>query len=143
MVGLQGLQKIKADLEQAGQTEAAQQVQAVIDDYSARIDRLGTSLDVDEGQRRDGMAADDLISLAGDVQVQLDTYPLSRQDRLALQNFQAHSQAIAHYGDEDAPLVNAQDFKRLLGQNLQWFNQAAPVQPPASPGSDSGLGMDL
>ena len=124
---LDGLEKVRAAHEQEGKPQEAEYMALLIQDYRARTQRLGASLDADEGMKRDNSPADNLISIEGDVRKQVNDYELSEEDKQALQSFLDNSGQIAHYGDQ-GDIVNTQDFTNLLGQNLQWFG--APTGAP-------------
>ena len=149
LYGLAGLVALKAQLEKQGQPREAQYIDWLIRDYQVQIDRLVLSLDVDEGMRADGKPADDLISIQGDVQKQLDSYPLSDSDRAALTRLLENESRMTHYGD-NGDLVNAQDVNNLLSANLQWFDGAREMaqkrelqQAQEEATLNSGLGLDL
>ena len=122
-LSLTGLDAVQATYAQNGQTQEAAYMALLAQDYRARSQRLGTSLDADESMRRDSTPEDGLISIEGDVRKQLNEYELSEDDKQALQNFLDNSGQIPHYG-EDGDVVSEQEFKQLLGQNLQWFGSA-------------------
>ena len=126
---LDGLEKVRAAHEQEGKPQEAEYMALLIQDYRARTQRLGASLDADEGMKRDNSPADNLISIEGDVRKQVNDYELSEEDKQALQSFLDNSGQITHYGDQ-GDVVNTQDFTNLLGQNLQWFGAPTGATKP-------------
>ena len=144
-LNLDGLSQLQTQWQQQGREPEAQALAWLIQDFNTRIERLSTSLDVDEGMRRDGMPADNLISIGGDIQKQVNDYALRPQDKAALQTFLSNPGLIPHYGDEDDPVVSTQEFQHLLGQNLQWFETTPTTAQPSAPQqqADSGMGMDM
>ena len=141
-LSLDGLGQMQAQWQQQGHESEAQAMAWLIQDFNTRIERLGTSLDVDEGMKRDGKPADNLISIDGDIQKQVNDQALFPQDKAALQSFLNNPGLIPHYGDEDDPLVSTQEFQHLLGQNLQWFEGAPATTQAAAPQPQADEGMD-
>ncbi len=94
-------------------------------DITWQSPQKATDCTVDEGMKQDNRPADNLISIEGDVQKQLEGDKLSDADRQALHHLLDHASQITHQGD-NGDIVSTQDFSRLLGKNLQCFGEIAP-----------------